>query len=99
MSSRTKKVSVGVFTYCQPPGAKWKADAKHAAAGLTPRPEQKQATADIHEFFRRVTRRLADADLADVKTLADWQRLRPQYRERVLEMLGLSPLPPKTDLK
>ena len=62
-------------------------------------PEQVQATADIHEFFRRVTLKRAAADLADVKTLADWQRLRPVYRERLFEMLGLLPLPAKTALK
>jgi dienelactone hydrolase len=85
--------ATAVAAPAQPPAAKSKADIPAAT------PEQKQATADIHEFFRRVTRRLADADLTEVKTLADWQRLRPQYRERMLEMLGLSPLPPKTDLR
>src|SRR5262249_20668557 len=48
--------------------------------------EQQRATADIQQFFRRVTQRLADADLADVKTLADWQAKRPRLREQMLEM-------------
>src|SRR5947209_12250228 len=60
--------------------------------------EQRRATAELHAFFRHATRRLADAALADVKTLDDWQRLRSQLRRQLLEMLGLDPLPDKTDL-
>lgn len=60
--------------------------------------EQQKATVDIHEYFRRTTARLADAALADVKTLDDWQRQRPVLREQLLEMLGLSPLPERTEL-
>ncbi|HEY1377929.1 MAG TPA: prolyl oligopeptidase family serine peptidase [Gemmataceae bacterium] len=60
--------------------------------------EHAQATADIHEFFRRATRRLADACLADVKSPADWHRVRPQLRQQLFEMLGLSPLPERTPL-
>jgi hypothetical protein len=62
-------------------------------------PEKQKATADIHQFFRRVTQRLADADLADVKTLDDWQAKRPRLREQMLEMLGLWPMPERTDLE
>ncbi|MEM7012193.1 MAG: prolyl oligopeptidase family serine peptidase, partial [Verrucomicrobiota bacterium] len=35
----------------------------------------------------------------DVKTLEDWQKLRPKLAQQLLEMLGLDPLPEKTDLK
>lgn len=49
-------------------------------------------------YFRSQVKRIADSALADVKTLDDWQRQRPRMRERFLDMLGLWPLPPRTDL-
>ncbi|MGE0131544.1 MAG: alpha/beta hydrolase [Blastocatellales bacterium] len=51
------------------------------------------------EYFRRQTERIAARTLADVHTLADWQAKRATYRQQLLEMLGLSPLPPRGDLK
>src|SRR4051794_27789049 len=72
------------------------AQAPKAAAKATP--EQQRATADIHQFFRRVNAKLAAADLADVTTLADWQAKRPVLRQQLLEMLGLDPLPERTPL-
>ncbi|HEV3237494.1 MAG TPA: prolyl oligopeptidase family serine peptidase, partial [Gemmataceae bacterium] len=50
-------------------------------------------------YFRRETKRIADADLADIKTLADWEKQRPELRRQFLEMMGLWPQPAKTDLK
>jgi dienelactone hydrolase len=64
-----------------------------AADELVPRPDK-----NLQEFFRHSTRRLADATFADVKTRADWQRVRPELRRQLLFMLGLDPLPEKTDL-
>jgi hypothetical protein len=60
---------------------------------------QQKATDDIHLFLRRATMQLAGDDLAGIKTLDDWQSRRPQLRQQLFEMLGLSPLPEKTDLK
>ncbi len=71
-------------------------DSVNAQNPLTP--EQEKATAAIHEYFRRTTTRLASESLADIKTLDDWQNQRPRLREQLLEMLGLSPLPERTDL-
>jgi dienelactone hydrolase len=51
------------------------------------------------EYFRQQTARIAARTLADVHTLADWQARRATYRQQLLEMLGLSPLPPRGDLK
>jgi hypothetical protein len=49
-------------------------------------------------YFRRQVRLIADEALADVKTLADWERQRPEMHRRFLDMLGLRPLPPRGDL-
>jgi dienelactone hydrolase len=51
------------------------------------------------EYFRQQTAPIAARTLADVHTLADWQARRATYRQQLLEMLGLSPLPPRGDLK
>jgi hypothetical protein len=49
-------------------------------------------------YFRSQVKRIADADLADIKTRGDWEKKRPEYRRQFLDMLGLWPLPPRTDL-
>jgi hypothetical protein len=49
-------------------------------------------------FFQDQVRRIADADLTDITTRADWEKKRPEYRRQFLDMLGLWPLPPRTDL-
>ena len=51
------------------------------------------------DYFRAETTRLAEASLAEIRTLDDWKSRRATYREQLLEMLGLSPLPERTDLK
>src|SRR5438045_3540963 len=50
-------------------------------------------------YFRREVRRIADASLADIKTRGDWLRQRPVLHRQFMEMLGLDPLPPRTELK
>ncbi len=50
-------------------------------------------------YFDAQTRQIAATCLADVKTLADWQKKRPELRRQFLDMLGLWPLPARTDLK
>lgn len=61
-------------------------------------PATARGDAMLARYFERETRLLADHSLADIKTLDDWQRLRPQYRRELFEMLGLDPLPPRTPL-
>jgi dienelactone hydrolase len=53
----------------------------------------------IAEYFQQETAKLADQCLSDIKTLADWQAKRKEYRRQLFEMLGLDPLPEKTDLQ
>jgi Prolyl oligopeptidase family len=53
----------------------------------------------LDAYFHRQTKEIADACLADVKTKADWEKKRPELRRQFLEMMGLWPLPARTDLK
>ncbi len=55
-----------------------------------------QALAD---YFRVETAKLSKRCLADIQTLDDWNARRAQYRQQLFDMLGLSPLPPRTELK
>jgi dienelactone hydrolase len=52
----------------------------------------------IQEYLCRETQKIQDALPQDFKSLADWQKARPEYHKEYLYMLGLWPLPPKTAL-
>jgi hypothetical protein len=64
---------------------------------LTGRPAPGDAT--LADYFRTEAGALSERCLADVNTLADWQAKRGEYRRQLQEMLGLWPLPERTDLK
>lgn len=51
------------------------------------------------EYFRQETARVHAQTFAGIRTLADWTNQRAKAREQMLEMLGLWPLPEKTELK
>lgn len=53
----------------------------------------------LSDYFHHHTMRLANRSLKNIKDLKTWEQKRVQYRKQLFEMLGLSPLPPKTDLK
>ena len=53
----------------------------------------------MSDYLRAETSQLARDCLAEVRTLEDWTTRREEYRRQLLEMLGLDPLPEKTDLK
>lgn len=53
----------------------------------------------IDEYFRAETAKLAENSLSDIRTLEHWNTQKPEYRRQLSEMLGLWPMPEKTDLK
>lgn len=57
------------------------------------------ADAALAAYFRAETETISKASLADVKTVQDWEAKRGPLRQQLFEMLGLDPLPEKTDLK
>ena len=52
----------------------------------------------IAEYFRRETRKVESNAFSEISTLSDWKTKRPEYLRQLHEMLGLDPLPEKTDL-
>jgi len=58
-----------------------------------------QADKQLAEYFHDQTMRLSEKCLKNIKTLDDWENKRLLYRKQLFEMLGLEPLPKKTDLK
>ena len=53
----------------------------------------------IADYFKKETAALADKCLAEIKTLEDWTSRKAEYRQQLFEMLSLSPLPEKSELK
>ncbi len=53
----------------------------------------------IAEYFRLETAKLRDACLADIHSADDWNAKKGEYRRQLLEMLGLDPLPERTELQ
>jgi dienelactone hydrolase len=51
------------------------------------------------DYFRVQAGELAGRCLADIRSLEDWQARRGEYRRQLEEMLGLWPMPERTDLK
>lgn len=62
------------------------------------KPDTSRGDKMIAEYFRQETAKLSASCLTDVKSREDWQTKRDGYRHELLEMLGLDPLPEKTDL-
>ncbi|HEX3146558.1 MAG TPA: prolyl oligopeptidase family serine peptidase [Gemmataceae bacterium] len=52
----------------------------------------------IQAYFQRQAKEIADAELRDIKTRDNWEKARPELRRQLLEMLGIWPLPARTDL-
>lgn len=68
---------------------------KAAPASTRPSPADQM----IADYFKKETAALAESCLAEIKTLEDWNAKRAEYRQQLFEMLSLSPLPERTDLK
>ena len=58
-----------------------------------------RATAAIREYLACRVQRLNQHEPANAATLEQWQAMRPMLRRQLFDMLGLSPLPQRTDLK
>jgi dienelactone hydrolase len=50
-------------------------------------------------YFKTETARITASCRSEVQSLADWQSHRTEYRRQAAEMLGLEPLPERTELR
>ena len=50
-------------------------------------------------YFRQETARITANCLADIKTAKDWNSAQDTYRSQLRDMLGLNPLPQRSDLR
>jgi hypothetical protein len=50
------------------------------------------------DYFRRQAKLIGSSALANIRSRADWEKARPQMHRQFLDMLGLWPLPKRTDL-
>lgn len=71
----------------------------HAVAQDTAAIDTTRGDAMIAQYFEVETERLRTDCLAEINNAADWLKHRATYRQELFEMLGLDPLPEKTDLK
>ncbi len=53
----------------------------------------------VADYFKTETAKISTNCLANINSLADWQAQREGLRRQAAEMLGLDPLPERTDLK
>ena len=70
-----------------------------SAATSQPGPPLPPGDQLLDAYFRAEAAALARRCLADIQTLDDWQAKRGEYRRQLQEMLGLWPLPERTDLQ
>jgi hypothetical protein len=67
---------------------------------VAPMPKQVfPGEAMIESYFRGQVKQIADNCLNDLTTKEAWEKRRPELRKQFLEMVGLWPLPARTDLK
>ena len=69
-----------------------------SAAAAPPR-DTSRGDRIIADYFRAEAAAIAERSMADIKTAADWNARKDEYRRQLAERLGLWPMPPRTDLK
>jgi dienelactone hydrolase len=70
-------------------------------SALPAQPPADTAKADeaIHKYLVAETKRLSERFMDGAKSKVEWEEKRPRLKREFLDMLGLWPLPEKTDLK
>src|SRR5262249_6779699 len=68
-------------------------------AAAEPQPDTARGDRLLDAYFRSQVQHITNSCLADIRTREDWEKKRPELRRQFLEMMGLWPLPARTDLK
>lgn len=79
--------------------ASWKLAATLVLASTLAAAEPPDGDRMIEAYFRGQVKQIENDSLAGIKTLEDWQKVRPELRRQFLEMVGLWPLPDRTPLQ
>jgi dienelactone hydrolase len=70
-----------------------------SALPAQPPADTAKADAAIHAYLVAETKRLSERFMDGAKSKAEWEGKRPRLKREFLDMMGLWPLPEKTDLK
>lgn len=65
---------------------------------LVSQSEMAENRENLQNYFQFETKQIADRCLSEVESAEDWLDKQAEYRRQLAEMLGLDPLPPRTDL-
>src|SRR6185437_11903468 len=57
------------------------------------------SVAALNKYFERQVSAMEGQLDREIKTKEDWLAKKGEYRRQLLEMMGLDPMPPRTDLK
>jgi dienelactone hydrolase len=70
-----------------------------AAALGAEEPDTSRGDRMVAAYLQAETAKLREACLADVDSLEEWKTRRGEYRRQLFDMLGLNPLPERTELR
>lgn len=70
-----------------------------STAVFAPAQEFAKGRKQVEDYFDHQVKQIADACLTDLTTKEAWEKRRPELRRQFFEMMGLWPLPPKSDLR
>ena len=73
--------------------------AGESQSSLAQPPDLSRGEAMIENYFRKQAAQISEQCLQEYRTRDEWEKARPELRRQFLEMLGLWPLPARTELK
>src|SRR4051812_18199366 len=69
------------------------------APAQEPKADYARNRKQLDAYFRAQVKQINDACLSDLTTKEAWEKKRPELKRQFLDMMGLWPPPPRTDLK